>query len=146
MAIINKNKKPYSVDENKNIFVGIDLPIRKSDGAEGYFKSTESTIESVKNNIRSLLLTNSGERLMQPTIGMNFKKYLFEQFTEDLQDKVKSEILDKFNFWLPFVNITNVDVSMNKLDSIGQNEMNIKVSFNITKDTNSLHSVQVTIN
>ena len=146
MAIINKNKKPYSVDENKNIFIGLDLPIRKSDGAEGYFKSTETTIESVKNNIRSLLLTNSGERLMQPTIGMNFKKYLFEQFTEDLQDKVKSEILDKFNFWLPFVNITNVDVSMNKLDSIGQNEMNIKVTFNITKDTKSLHSVQVIIN
>ena len=146
MAIINKNKKPYSVDENKNIFIGLDLPIRKSDGVEGYFKSTETTIESVKNNIRSLLLTNSGERLMQPTIGMNFKKYLFEQFTEDLQDKVKSEILDKFNFWLPFVNITNVDVSMNKLDSIGQNEMNIKVTFNITKDAKSLHSVQVTIN
>ena len=49
----------------KSIFIGIDLPFRKGD-AEGWFASTTTTIESVKNNIRNLLQTNPGEILMQP--------------------------------------------------------------------------------
>ena len=79
---------------------------------------------------------------MQPTIGMNFKKYLFEQFTEDLQDKVKSEILDKFNFWLPFVDLKGLEVKESKSKTNG---IDISVTFNIKKDPRSMESVQVSI-
>ena len=43
MAIIDPSKKPYIVDRDENIFVGIDLPFRLSTGPEGYFASTSTT-------------------------------------------------------------------------------------------------------
>ena len=71
MAIKDTSKKPFVEDRDSNIFIGIDLPFRKSDGSEGWFASTSTTIDAVKNNIRNLLMTHSGERLMQPNLGLN---------------------------------------------------------------------------
>ena len=145
MAIINPNKKPYKNDENENIFIGIDLPIRRSDGPEGFFYSTKTTLEAIKNNIRSLLLTNNGERLFQPTLGLNLRKYLFEQMDDDAKGKMKAEIVDKFKFWLPFVEINDLRVSMSRQDDVGKNQMNIKVIYKVLKNTNALQSVTVKI-
>ena len=40
MAIKDTTRKPYIEDNDENIFIGIDLPFRKSNGIEGYFAST----------------------------------------------------------------------------------------------------------
>jgi len=54
-----------SLIEDRDIYsyIGIDLPWRKSDGVEGYFASTSTTVESIKNDIRNFMLTTQGERL-----------------------------------------------------------------------------------
>ena len=66
MAIKDTTKKPYIVDRDDKVFVGIDLPFRKSQGREGWFASSETTIEAVKNNIKNLVQTQQGERFFQP--------------------------------------------------------------------------------
>ena len=71
MAIKDTTKKPYIIDRDDKIFVGIDLPFRKSEGRDGWFTSTTTTIEAVKNNIKNLLQTQKGERFMQPFLGIN---------------------------------------------------------------------------
>ena len=48
MAIKDSSRKPYVEDNNTNIKVGIDLPIRRGDVKDGYFASTSTT------NARSL--------------------------------------------------------------------------------------------
>ena len=60
MAIKDINRKPFIEDNDSNIYIGIDLPIRKSEGKEGYFASTKTTIEAVKNNISNLIQTDLG--------------------------------------------------------------------------------------
>ena len=147
MAIIDKSRKPYIEDNNTNISIGIDLPIQRSvSGSSGYFETTSTTIEAVKNNIRNLLKTQKGERLLQPNIGLNLKRYLFENFTEELQDIIKNEILTTFKFWLPFVQIQDIKINMNNInDSIGKNTMDISLSFNITKNPDTLESISITI-
>ncbi len=144
MAIIDKSKKPYVQDENTSVKIGLDLPIQLAvSGSDGYFSSTSTTIEAVKNNIKNLLKTTKGERLMQPTLGLNLKKYLFEQFTNDLKDTITNDILETFKFWLPFVNVTNIEINMD--DSSMRNKMNININFNIVKDPNTLESVTIEI-
>ena len=68
MAIKDLSKKPFIEDRDDNVFIGIDLPFRKSDGSEGWFASTKTTINAVKNNISNLLNTHKGERYLQPNI------------------------------------------------------------------------------
>jgi len=146
MAILDTSVTgSFNEDRDENIFIGLDLPIRKSDGVDGYFASTNSTIAAVKNNIRNILLTNKGERFLQPNIGLNLRKYLFEQFTEDTMETIRVEIIDTFQNWLPFVEIKDLRVNMNETDSIGKNKLNIFVLFNITRNPNILESVEVQI-
>ena len=145
MAIRDTTKKPFTEDRNSNIFIGIDYPFRKSDGIEGYFTSTSTTIKAVKNNIKMLLNIHKGERLMQPNLGTGLRRFLFEQFTEDTIIAVQNEIIDIFNRWLPFVEIKELDVSMNESDAVGKNKMTIFILFNIIRDPNSIESVEVEI-
>ena len=146
MAIKDTKRKPYIEDNDENIFIGIDLPFRKSNGVEGYFASTSTTIEAVKNNIRNLVNTHEGERLMQPQLGINLRKYLFEQFSDEVVFSIQNDIVDTFKKWLPFVEIQDIQVNMsNRDDSIGKNTMNVTILFNITQDPNTLESVSIEI-
>ncbi len=145
MAIIDTTKKPYIADRDENVFVGIDYPFHKSFGSAGWFASTSTTIKAVKNNIKMLLSTTKGERLMQPDLGLNLRKFLFEQYTDETRVTIENEIVDTFEFWLPFVEIRDLIISMDKTDSVGKNAMSIFIQFNITKDPNTLESVQVNI-
>tara|TARA_R100000005_G_C4990555_1_gene197994 strand:+ start:700 stop:1185 length:486 start_codon:yes stop_codon:yes gene_type:complete len=141
MAIRDTSRKPYIEDNDTRIFIGLDLPIRKSEGKEGYFASTSTTIEAVKNNIRNLLNTHQGERLMQPNLGINLRKYLFQQVTDEFIVQIQDDILDVLEIWLPFVEVRDIIVK------VGNNvsELLIEVVFNITQDPNTLNSVQISI-
>tara|TARA_Y100000310_G_C20447484_1_gene699120 strand:- start:297 stop:740 length:444 start_codon:yes stop_codon:yes gene_type:complete len=145
MAVRDTTKKPYIEDRDSNIFVGIDYPFHKSNGTEGWFASTDTTIKAVKNNIKMLLNTNKGERLMQPNLGINLRKFLFEQYNDELRITIQNEIYDTFRTWLPFVEIKELNISMGETDSIGKNKMSISIVFNIIRDPNTLESIQVEI-
>ena len=147
MAIKDLSKKPFIEDRKENVFIGIDLPFRKSDGIEGWFASTTTTIEAVKNNIKNLLSTHKGERYMQPNMGLNLRKFLFEQFTDELRLQIENDILDTFEFWLPFIQVKDLKVKMSDVTagSVNNNKLVISVVFNITRDPNTLESVQVEI-
>jgi|TARA_R100000315_G_C5218084_1_gene130616 phage baseplate assembly protein W len=144
MAVRDTSRKPYIIDNDSNIKVGIDLPIRRDDAGHGWFASSTTTIEAVKNNIRNLLNTNKGERLMQPNLGLNLRSQLFEQIDEENLISIQNSILDTFQFWLPFVEVRNIELLTNADDIvIGTNQISIKILFNIIQDPNTLSSVTV---
>ena len=144
MAIKNTTKKPYIIDNDTNIKVGIDLPIRRGDGKDGYFASTSTTIEAVKNNIRNLLLTQRGERLMQPSLGLNLRKFLFEPIRQEDQVAIQEEIIETISFWLPFVVINKINVSsFDDNETYDKNTITVSIDFSIKQDPSTLNSVQV---
>ena len=146
MAIKNTSKKPFIEDNDTNISIGLDLPIRKSNDMSGYFAASSTTIEAVKNNIKNLLNTNIGERLLQPTLGLNLRKYLFEQINDETILKIQNEILDLFKIWLPFVEVRNIIVKKTEDDTtVGVNALVLDIIFNIKQDPNTLENVQVSI-
>ena len=140
MAIKDTSRKPYIQDNDTRVKVGIDLPIRRGDDLDGFFATTSTTIEAVKNNIRNLLNTNQGERLFQPNLGMNLRNLLFEPMTEDLTIQIENNIVDVFERWLPFVELRNIEVKRRN----ESNQVKINIEFNIRRAPNSLESVQVT--
>ena len=142
MAIKDTSRKPYVEDNNTKIKIGIDLPVRRETGVDGFFATTSTTIEAVKNNIRNLLQTNEGERFFQPNLGLNLRQLLFENITDSSLISVQDAILDKFEFWLPFVEVRDIQVlSSDNTSDIGKNEIRIKIIFNIKQDPNTLDSI-----
>ena len=110
MPILDNRKDRFVEDQDSRVSVGIDFPFARVPGGDGYFATTKTTIEAVKTNIRLLLQTNQGERLFQPSLGMNLKQLLFEQMTEDLTIQIENQIVDVFQRWLPFVTLANIEI------------------------------------
>tara|TARA_R100000231_G_C5268742_1_gene147999 strand:- start:77 stop:568 length:492 start_codon:yes stop_codon:yes gene_type:complete len=142
MAIRDTSKKPYIQDNDTNIKIGIDLPIRKGDDKDGFFATTSTTIEAVKNNIRNLLQTNEGERFFQPNLGLNLRALLFEHVSNENLIGVQDSILDKLEFWLPFVEVRDIQVlTRDNTTDVAVNEIRVKILFNIKQDPNTLDSI-----
>ena len=140
MPILDKRKDRFIEDQDSRVSVGIDFPFNRTAGGNGLFNTTETTIDAIKANIQLLLQTNQGERLFQPNLGVNLRQLLFEQMTEDLQIQIENNIVDVFERWLPFVNLTNINIE--RKNDVSQT--NINIEFNIRRTPNSLESVQVT--
>ena len=142
MAIKDTSRKPYIQDNDTKVKVGIDLPIRRGDDKDGFFATTSTTIEAVKNNIRNLLQTEEGERFFQPNLGIGLRRLLFEQITNENLLSIQDSILDKFEFWLPFVEIRDIQVlNRDNTTDVGTNEIRVKILFNIKQDPNTLDSI-----
>ena len=140
MAIVDNRKNRFIDDQDQRVSVGIDFPFGRVGNGDGYFKSTKTTIDAIKNNIKLLLQTNQGERLFQPNLGMNLKNYLFQQMTEETSIQIENDIVDVFSRWLPFVELK--DIQITNRDEV--NQLVINIVFNIKRAPNSLESVQVT--
>jgi len=140
MPILDRRKDRFVEDQDTRVSVGIDFPFGRVGNGDGYFKTTKTTIDAIKNNIKLLLQTNQGERMFQPNLGMNLRNLLFEPMTEDLTIQIENNIVDVFERWLPFVELRNIDIQ-NK-NELSQTKINIE--FNIRRAPNSLESVQVT--
>jgi len=145
LAILDTSKKPFIQDRDNDVFIGINLPFKKSEGSEGYFLSTTTTIEAVKNNVKLLLSTDKGERIFQPNLGIGLRRFLFEPITGETTLAIQNEIVDTFNFWLPFITIKDIQVETTSADGTNLNQISINVIFNLDKDPNTLESVQVQI-
>ena len=140
MATLDRRKDRFVEDQDKRVSVGLEFPLGRVGGGDGYFKSTKTTVESIKNNIRLLLQTHRGERVFQPNLGMDLRSLIFEPLTEDITIQIENNIVDVYSRWLPFVDLRNINV--NRKDDL--NQVNINIDFNIRRAPNSLESVQVT--
>ena len=144
MAIV-LNKKNV-IDSETHKFVGIDLPFRKSEGVDGYFKSTDLTVDAVNQNIKILLNTNRGERVFQPTLGINLKSFLFEPISDQLKFLIQNDIKDTFNFWLPFVTITKLEIDVADNDPmLGSNKLTVNIEFFINQNPRMTDNIVVEI-
>ena len=140
MAILDRRKDRFVEDQDKRVSVGIEFPFGRVGGGDGYFKSTKTTVDAIKNNIRLLLQTHRGERVFQPNLGMDLRSLIFEPLTEDITIQIENNIVDVFSRWLPFVDLRNIQVD--RRDDL--NQVNINIDFNIRRAPNNLESVQVT--
>ncbi len=75
------------------------------------FNSTYTTTEQIKSNIINYVLTNKGERVLNPNFGSNLRAFIFENMTESnliaLEIKLTNDIKDNF----PSVNIISLTLT-----------------------------------
>jgi len=127
MAIELGSKIVKDTKEYSNYAIGISLPIQIGKTA---FEQTFTTFEQIKSNIKNLLLTKRGERVMQPEFGSGLQELLFEQNVDDLEGRIQTTIEDSISQWLPFVNIDEIDIEQtNELRD--NNRVNVSIKFRV---------------
>ena len=66
------------IDAGQNIAIGVSIPFN----SPSVFNQTYTTSDQLKSNIINFLLTNPGERYLQPTYGSSLQRYLFSNITD----------------------------------------------------------------
>ena len=74
------------------IGIGPALPL-VYDQNDGPFRLTKSIGQEIVQNFKNLILTNPGEKMMDPDFGVGIREYLFELESAS----VKQEIIEKIN-------------------------------------------------
>tara|TARA_Y100000401_G_C8315313_1_gene222081 strand:+ start:164 stop:643 length:480 start_codon:yes stop_codon:yes gene_type:complete len=106
-------------DLNEELYIGISMPLRNSEisGSLGYFESTNYTGDAIKENLRNLLNTHKGERIMKSDFGINWNKYLFEQTTEAIRGRLAREIRTSVIRYMPYLTIKKCVVTERAAES-----------------------------
>jgi phage baseplate assembly protein W len=132
MAVILGQKVVKDTVEFNDYAIGISLPIQIGNVA---FNQTFQTIDQVKSNIKNLLLTKRGERVMQPEFGSGLQEVLFEFNDDDLSEKIETTITTAIERWIPSVSIESILVEStdNLKDS---NQVNISLTFRVNGNQN----------
>ena len=92
-----------------------------------YLVST--TPELVEQNLKNLVLTSPGERIMDPNFGVGISRFLFENRTPSTMTAIRSRILSQVKKYMPFVSITSVDFS---IDPENENYLGIAINYAIS--------------
>ena len=110
MAYVLDKKVVKDTKEFNDFAYGITLPVQR--GNTGYFAQSFSSYEQAKANLKNLLMTKKGERIMQPNFGTGLHSLLFEPMDGDFETKLQQTITKNVNYWLPYINIEEIDIEM----------------------------------
>lgn len=120
--------------------VGVSLPIQITNVA---FTQTFQTINQLKSNIKNLLLTVKGERLMHPEFGAGLYELLFDMNSDDFNEAVENEITSALERWLPFVTVTEVVAEESNILK-DRNQYNVSIKFSVGNSP-ELNTVEFTV-
>lgn len=128
MAYVLDRKVVKDTKEFNDYAYGITLPVQR--GNNGYFNQAFSSFEQAKSNLKNLLLTKKGERVMQPNFGTGLQSLLFEQMTDEFETKLEETITKNVNYWLPYITIRQIDIEMTD-EMKDRNTANMNIQFTV---------------
>lgn len=96
-----------SLDLKPSTAIGVKVPF----SAPNAFTSVYTTKEQTKYNLINFLLTDRGERPMNPTFGAGLRSTLFEQISDTTLDELQLSLANKLESNFPNVEIVNLAVN-----------------------------------
>ncbi len=70
------------------------------DQLDGPFRLTKTLKEAITLNFKNLVLTNPGEKIMDPEFGVGIKRYLFELDNDGLKGEIAEKINQQVSIYL----------------------------------------------
>ena len=127
--------------------VGFTLPFKRSSGSLGYFQMTDDVYAATISNLKSLLTTNWGERLMHYNFGCNLREFLFQNsYSDDTRSAIGDRIMSQITTWMPFVNVDELNVILPEDDaSLQPNSMVIRMKFSLSQQPDVSQDFSATI-
>lgn len=126
MAYELNKKIVIDTEEFNNFAVGITLPIQR--GNEGYFRQSFRTFDQIRSNLKNLLLTKRGERILQPDFGSGLHDLLFNPATEKFEEDLETTINDAVAKWLPYVIVEDINIDISK-EMTDNNQAKVSLKF-----------------
>jgi len=102
------------------------LPLRRD--FEDGFMLTKNFLELASQNLKNVVLTSPGERVMDPEFGVGIRRFLFRNDISSVKGEIRGRIKTQVRKYLPYLDIISVDISNLDTNSV----MHVKISYKIT--------------
>ncbi len=108
--------------------IAVKLPVSR-DQRDG-IRLVKNYRDLARQNLKMLMLTAPGERMMEPEFGVGVKNFLFEPLTEATQERLRSRILEQQQRYLPYIVIRNVEfASALNTPNVDENFLAVKITY-----------------
>lgn len=108
------------------------------------FQSVYTIPEQVRENLKTLLLTQIGERYMQPEFGTNLLAIVFEPNVSELKSDIQDILESAISTWLPYVSIEQLNITTTEDDLTLIHHVLISLSYSIRNY--STDSIKIYVN
>jgi|688.fasta_scaffold1138840_2 phage baseplate assembly protein W len=121
MAFQVANKFP--IDTKPRKAVGIKVPF----SVPYVFEPTYTTKEAINVNLINFLLTNPGERYLNPQFGGGIRQQVFEQISAGNLDMLKLMLTNRIKSNFPMIDLAELKV----LGNPDNNVVNVSITYNV---------------
>jgi phage baseplate assembly protein W len=130
-------------DLTENNYKILGIGINKNSDTGGIFSVNYTTLTQAKDNLKNLILTTKGERIMQPSFGCDVWNVLFEQLSDtSIERRIESTINEAVAIWLPYLNIDEIVFDYDEND-IDNNKISFDIKFSLKSNPNISDWVQI---
>ena len=145
-AQIIAQKRKYAASVNS---INLKFPLKSY--RRGFFQGNTDTISAVRENIKILLLTLKGERVMHAELGTNIpvlQGQLFEPISRDETfENIRLEIETAIQSYLPYIRVLNIKmITQEEEPTLGNNKIRISMSYVISDQSALADTISLTLN
>jgi phage baseplate assembly protein W len=114
--------------------LGISIPFSK------LFTQTYTTREAVRNNLLNYMLTNKGERPLNPLFGSDIRKKLFDPITQTIFAGLEIQIREEIEIFFPLVKVEKLSITSKE----DQHLININLTYSVLG--NEVDEIDINLN
>ena len=103
------------------------LPLQL-DPNDGYALNKKYS-EMVTQNLKMLILTAPGERIMDPEFGVGIRNYLFEQNISLTHHELEVKIREQVSKYLPYLEVKTTILGPDEIESGNPNLLKVKIKY-----------------
>lgn len=157
-----QNKKVYSfksvgqldteiqtqaVNTVKKTPIGIVTPVAFSQGGSStLFEMNFNILDQIKDNLKNLVLTNSGERLMLTDLGANIRPLLFNISKDEVASEAIRRISKAVSKFMPFIELDTFETKIFDLkDGSDLSKVQITIGYNVPALGNVNQTLQINV-
>jgi len=78
------------------------------DDIDGPYRLNKDLPELIKQNLKMVLFTIPGEMMMNPNFGVGLSKYIFENASQGIINKILEDIQEGVEKYIPYIALENV--------------------------------------
>jgi len=114
---------------------GAELPLR-SDNQDGSIALLKTMEKVASQNLKMLILTSPGERIMDNEFGVGIRNYLFWQYVPSTLSDIETRIRQQTARYIPYIQIQEITFNNRANVSVGaslaDNFLSITIRFNVS--------------
>ena len=89
--------------------LAVQLPLSRN-SLDG-FKLIKDLRTMTKQNLKMLVLTSPGERVMEPGFGIGLKRYIFRAKTPAVSLEIRGKIKEQVQRYMPMISLRNIVIN-----------------------------------